>query len=105
MKSFPKTAGALLGAATFLLLGLAPLTAVAQTTNLPPRTHSRETRMSLKARELKARVSRDIAAAKSKGKDVSLAEKHRNEGDRALETGHLRIAVEYYEAAEKALGK
>jgi len=31
--------------------------------------------------------------------------KHDSEGDCALEAGHLRIAVEHHEAAEKALGK
>lgn len=92
-------------AAAFSFLALAPIPAAAQTTNLPPRTHSRETRMSLKARQMQALLTQEITAAKSRGKNVSLAQKHKNEGDRALETGHLRIAVKYYEAAEKALGK
>jgi hypothetical protein len=91
--------------AAFSVLALAPIPAAAQTSNLPPRTHTRETGMSLKAHEMQKRVAEEITAAKGKGENVSLAEKHKDEGDRALEAGHLRIAVEHYEAAQKALGK
>ena len=92
-------------AAALSMLTLGPIPALAQTTNLPPRTHAHETRMSIKAHEMKTRLEQEIPTAKSKGENVSLAEKHKSEGDRALEAGHLRIAVEHYEAAEKALGK
>lgn len=102
---FSKLAATAAAAVAFSFLALAPVPAVAQTTNLPPRTHSRETRMSIHAHQMQTRLTQEIKAARSHGKNVSLAQKHKDEGDRALETGHLRIAVEYYEAAEKALGK
>jgi hypothetical protein len=76
----------------------------AQPTTLPPpRTHAGPTAMSMKAEKLQHDVAAEIAAAKAKGQDVTVAEKHQDEGDAALKTGHLRIAVAHYEAAEKAL--
>jgi len=59
--------------------------------------------MSIKAEKMQRDVGDQIAAAKAKGQDVSEAAKHKAEGDAALKTGHLRIAVEHYEAAEKTL--
>jgi hypothetical protein len=59
--------------------------------------------MSIKAEKMQRDVGDQIAASKAKGQDVSEAEKHQTEGDAALKAGHLRIAVEHYEAAEKAL--
>ncbi|GEM_PF-6835947 len=75
----------------------------AQATSLPPRSHSGATLMSIKAEKMQHDVGDQIAAAKAKGRDVSEAERHKTEGDAALQAGHLRIAVEHYEAAEKTL--
>lgn len=61
--------------------------------------------MSIKARQLQQKLADDIQRAKAKGGDVAAAEKHKTEGDAALQAGHLRIAVHHYEAGEKALPK
>lgn len=90
-----------LAATTIFGLGAAP--AIAQPTPLAPRTHSRATMMGLHAQEMQRTVASDIAAAKAKGADVSAAEKDKSEGDTALAAGHYRLAVEHYEAAQKAL--
>ncbi len=78
---------------------------LAQPTPLPQVTHPRETRMSLKARQLQQKLAADIERAKAKGGDVATAEKCKSDGDTALSAGHLRIAVQNYEAGEKALPK
>lgn len=72
---------------------------------LAPRMHSGPTMMSARAHTLKEKVAGEIAKAKAGGADVSAAEKHKTEGDAALAAGHYRIAVEHYEAAEKAMPK
>ena len=91
--------GALLG------LGFVPAAPVvrAQATPLPPVTHTRETRMSIRAKQLQQKLTDQIAQAKAKGVDATEAEKHKSQGDSALSAGHLRIAVHEYEAGEKAL--
>jgi hypothetical protein len=61
--------------------------------------------MSIKASQLQQKLADDIEQAKAKGADVAAAEKHKTEGDAALKAGHLRIAVQHYEAGEKALPK
>lgn len=76
---------------------------LAQPTPLPQVTHTRETRMSIKARQLQQKLADDIERAKAKGTDVAAAERHKSDGDIALNAGHLRIAVQHYEAGEKAL--
>lgn len=79
-------------------------TALAQTAEpLAPRTHSRVTMMDLKAHHLKDHVAHEIAQAQQNGRDVSVAQRYKSEGDSALDAGHFRIAVDRYEAAEKAL--
>ena len=79
-------------------------TALAQNAEpLAPRTHSRVTMMDLKAHHLKDRVARGIAEAQRSGREVSAAQRYKSEGDSALDAGHFRIAVDRYEAAEKAL--
>jgi hypothetical protein len=85
-------------------LALCAGVAHAQTTALPPRSHSGPTAMSIKAETLQHQVTGEILAAKDKGQDVSAADRHKSEGDAALKAGHLRIAVEDYEAAQKSLG-
>jgi hypothetical protein len=79
-----------LAAVMILLLGLSLSSSVlrAQPTTLPPApSHPRPTMMSMKAESLQKQVAVDIADAKAKGQDVT----------------DLRIAVEHYETAEKAL--
>ncbi len=97
----------LVAIALFLLaafsLGSSP--ALAQSTPLPPVTHPRETRMSIRARQLQQKLADDIERAKAKGADVAAAEKNKAEGDAALKAGHLRIAVRHYEAGENVLPK
>lgn len=89
-----------------LALGFALCAGIAhaQATALPPRSHSGPTAMSVKAETLQHQVAGEILAARDKGQDVSAADKHKSEGDAALKAGHLRIAVEHYEAAQKSLG-
>ena len=70
---------------------------------LPPRTHSGVTMMGLKAQHMKDHVAREIAQARENGRDVGMAQRYKSEGDSALDAGHFRIAVDRYEAAEKAL--
>lgn len=61
------------------------------------------TMMSARAHQMSKELADDIAKAKAEGKDVAEAERHKSEGDAALNSGHLRIAVEHYEKAEDAL--
>ena len=74
-----------------------------QATPQPFRSHNGPTAMSIKAERLRHQVTDEIGAAKDKGADVSQADKHKSEGDAALAAGHLRIAVEDYEAARRVL--
>ncbi len=81
-----------------------PVFSWAQSTPLPPpRTHSRPTRMGAKAQALQTQVAQEIEKAKAAGTDVAAAQKHKDQGDAALKIGHYRIAVEEYEAAQKAV--
>jgi hypothetical protein len=90
--------------AAALALG-APTPSLAQSTALPPpRTHLRPTRMGAKAQALQTQVAQEIEKTKSSGTDVTAAQKHKSQGDAAFKIGHYRIAVEEYEAAQKALG-
>jgi hypothetical protein len=89
--------------AAALALG-APALSVAQTTPLPPpRTHTRPTRMGAKAQTLQTQVQQEIEKARAAGTNVTTAQHHKDQGDAALKIGHYRIAVEEYEAAQKAL--
>jgi hypothetical protein len=56
------------------------------------------TMMSARAHQMSKELAEDVAKAKAEGKDVAEAERHKSEGDAALNTGHLRIAVEHYES-------
>lgn len=85
------------------LMAVSPVTVLAQNAPLPPRMHSGPTMMSAKAHQMADQTSADIAAAKSKGVNVKAAESYKSKGDQALNTGHWRIAVDEYEAAQKAL--
>ncbi len=69
----------------------------------PPRAHDRRTMMSTHAHRMQQKVAADIAKAKAAGKDVTEAEGHKTEGDKALADGHFRIAVHHYRAAETVL--
>ncbi len=60
---FSRIVAAGAAAVALSMLSLAPIPALAQTTNLPPRTHPRETRMSLKAHEMQSRLEQEIATA------------------------------------------
>ncbi len=93
----------LFGAVLFLGSFCWPPTVSAQPTPLPQVTHTRETRMSIRAKQLQRELAEQIAQEKAKGADVSAAEKHKSSGDSALSAGHLRIAVQEYEAGQKAL--
>ncbi len=77
----------------------------AQPTPLPQMSHPRRTQMGIRAHELQRRLAGRIAKEKSKGADVSAAEKHKAEGDAALTAGHYRIAVQHYEEGERSLPK
>jgi uncharacterized membrane protein YccC len=98
----PKTLSVIALAAALALCF--PVFSWAQSTPLPPpRTHSRPTRMGAKAQALQTNVAQEIEKEKAAGSNVTAAQKHKDQGDAALKIGHYRIAVEEYEAAQKAL--
>lgn len=97
----PKLLGVLAMTATFA--SWFPTQSFAQQAPLPPpRTHSGPTMMGAKAASLQTQVAREIDQAKAGGTDVTAAQKKKDQGDAALKIGHYRIAVEQYEAAQKA---
>jgi hypothetical protein len=49
------------------------------------------------------KVKDEISSAKDSGKDVSDAEHHKTQGDKALDDDQLRSAMTHYKLAEKAL--
>jgi hypothetical protein len=86
------------------LLAPAPLLAQAPESQPTPHRMRREPMApSHRAQLLKKKLETDIAAAKAKGLDVSLAETRKMRGDEALKSEHYWKANEYYGAAEKAL--
>lgn len=100
---FTKIHRAIFALSLTALMAFSPAAVLAQNAPLPPRTHSGPTMMSAKAHQMADQTAADIAAAKSKGLDVKEAESYKSKGDQALNTGHWRIAVDEYEAAQKAL--
>jgi hypothetical protein len=105
MKRSNRMKAKLLGAIAIAIdLGLScPAALVAQPAPLAPRTHSGATMMGARAHSLQAHVAQEIEKAKAAGKDVSGAQSDKDQADAALKAGHYRIAVEHYQAAEKAL--
>jgi hypothetical protein len=72
------------------LLAPAPLLAQApEARPTPHRMHPRITAPSHKAHELETKLEAQIAAARSKGLDVSDAEMHEREGDEELRKEHF----------------
>jgi hypothetical protein len=49
-------------------------------------------------------VTQKISEAKSQGKDTASAEKHQKMGERAMNKGNKKSALQHFEQAEQALG-